>query len=216
MAKVIVFDCFESWRVTTRAGKASPHKSSGINVRCGRVRSSWMMLLGQQVCWDLRHRVGSGSLSSLSSLNKDGHNLLLCFSLSPHLPPPSPACIIHHPCLFLSFCLPESTSISVLSLFPLSTSSPHLWSDYSWGGCCWVTPRVALGIVGQGCSQQQGVEGRSGRDGGRRVGSKASLSDHPFNRGAWFLFCHPRRSTSQRLMCPVTSWGACCYRVRDA
>ena len=45
-------------------------------------------------------------------------------SLSPHLPPPSPSCTIYHPCLFLSFCLPESTSISVLSLFPLSTRSP--------------------------------------------------------------------------------------------
>lgn len=96
------------------------------------VCSSCMMLLGQQVCWDLPHRVSSASLSSLSSLNKDGHNLFLCFSL--HL---SPSCIIYHPCLFLSFGLPEPTSISVLSPFSLSTSCPSLWIDYSCGAVGW-------------------------------------------------------------------------------
>lgn len=75
--------------------------------------------------WDLPHWVGSAPLTSLSSLDKDGRNLPLAFSLPPHLLflsslfPPS-VLLLHHLSLsplLLPFCLPESRSIFVLVAF---------------------------------------------------------------------------------------------------
>lgn len=60
--------------------------------------------------WDLPRRVGSAPLTSLSSLDKDGRNLPLSFSLHPHLLSLSSlylhlshSCIIYLPCLFFFF-----------------------------------------------------------------------------------------------------------------
>lgn len=109
--------------------------------------------------WDLPHWVGSAPLTSLSSLDKDGRNLPLCFSvpLSSLLPPS--ASLLHHLPLssrFLPFCLPESLSIFVflgyfchlshshpsLSLILLLSCIVSLSSAFgliSLACCCWVT-----------------------------------------------------------------------------
>lgn len=122
MAKVIAFDCIASWRIPMTAGKDSPHKYSRINV-------PWPCSL---ILDDASGAAGVLGFSTRSAQLLSPHYPLwtrteiisFSVSLSPHLPPPSPSCIIYHPCLFLSFRLPESTSISVLFLVPLSTSSP--------------------------------------------------------------------------------------------
>lgn len=102
MVKFILLDRL-CWRLKGNHNSGEGHSSQVQSYKyvLGSVYSSCMMLLGQQVCWDLPHRGGSASLTSLSSLNKDGHNLLFCFSLHIYLPP-VPSCIIYHPCLFLS------------------------------------------------------------------------------------------------------------------
>lgn len=101
--------------------------------------------------WDLPHWVGSAPLTSLSSLDKDGRNLPLCFSLLPF-----PSLLLSHSCiislslsslLLLPFCLPESHSIFVLFSHPspsLSLFDPlsYIVSLSSACGlislvCCW-------------------------------------------------------------------------------
>lgn len=197
------------WRVTITAGKDSPHMYSHINVCRGRARSSWMMLLGQQVCWDLPHRFGSAPLSSLSSLNKDRHNLLLCFSLSTFT---SPISLLHHLSpmsffIFLStwiyfyFC---SFPLSCQHVFPPSLDWLFLWRLLLGDTACrtWFCGSGLLTATGSRRQVWQGWGSQS-----KAVGSKASSSGHPFSRVAWFLFCHPWRSTSHRLMCPCHILG---------
>lgn len=201
MVKVIVVNSVESWRVTITAGKDSPRKYSHIHM------CQWVCVHPLWCFWGSRCAgiCPTGSAQLLSPhypLRTRTDVISFSVSRSTFTPP-----VLHRLSLMslLSFCLPESTLIPVLSLFSPNKSGPSLdWLSLWW---CWVTLRVTLGFVGQGCSQQQGVRGRSGRDGGHRVGSKASSSGHPLNLGAWFLLCHPWRSTSHCLMCPCHIFG---------